>query len=121
VVREFLAARLNHPKKRVQQAAIAALGTLGDAKAIAVLEKFTSAPKESPERTAAEKAITSLRDTRKPGAELGTLRNEVLTLQRENRELRREFEEFKKKIEAATPKPGETKSGKTSTPVKTKK
>jgi len=112
-VREFLVARVNHPRKRVQLATIAALGTLGDPKALAVLEKVASAPKDSPERAAADKAMASLRDTRKPGAEVGTLRNEVLTLQRENRELRREFDEFKKKMEATGTRPADPKAVKT--------
>jgi aminopeptidase N len=104
-VREFLVGFVNSPKRRVQLAAIAALGTLGDAKAIAVLEKFTNAPKESPERTAAEKSLVSLRDTKKPSAELGNLRSELLSLQRENRDLRKELDDVKKKLDALGSKP----------------
>jgi aminopeptidase N len=104
-VREFLLGRLNSPKKRVQLAAINALGTLGDAKAIGPLEKLGTAPKESAERTAAERAIASLRDTKKPSAEVGTIRTELLNLQKENRELRLEFDELKKKLEALSAKP----------------
>ncbi len=107
-VREFVAAHLDSKKPRVKLAAIAALGTLSDPKAIAVLETFTGAAKESPERTAAEKSLTSLRDAKKPSAEVGSLRNEVMTLQRENRELRKEFDDLKKKVEAAMPKPAGT-------------
>ena len=99
--REFLLGQVNSPKKRVQLAALAALGLLGDAAAIAPLETFTSAPKESAERLAAEKSIASLREARKPSVEMGAMRNEVLGLQKENRELRREFDEMKKKLEAA--------------------
>jgi aminopeptidase N len=111
-VREFLVARLNHKKKSVQVAVINALGTLGDPKAIAVLETFTSAPKESRERTAAEKVVADLRAAKKPSAEMGTLRTEVLALQKENRELRKEFDDLKKKVEAALPKPSTTKTNK---------
>ena len=119
-VRELLLAHINSRKKRVQLAAIAALGTLGDTKAIAALETLTGAPKESRERAAAEKALTALRDTRKPSAELGSLRNEVLTLQRENKELRREFEELKKKLDATTAKPelSKSKAGSSTKPAK---
>ena len=51
-------------------------------------------------RIAAEKAIASLRDARKPFLELGTLRNEVLDLQKENRQLRKDFDDLKKKLDA---------------------
>ena len=93
-------------RERVQLAALNSLGTLGDVKAMAVLEKFASASKESPQRSAAEKALTSLRDSRKSSVELGNLRNEVLSLQKENRDLRKEFDDLKKRIEAALPEAG---------------
>lgn len=99
-VREFLVGYVNSPKRRVQLAAITALGTLGDTKAMAVLEKLVNGPKENPERAAAERSLTNLRDIRKPSAELGGLRSEVLTLQRENRDLRKDLDELKKKLEA---------------------
>jgi len=111
-VRGFLVARLNHRKKSVQLAVINALGTLGDPKAITVLETFTTAPKESRERTAAEKVVADLRAMKKPSAEMGTLRTEVLALQKENRELRKEFDDLKKKLDAALPKPSTTKTNK---------
>jgi aminopeptidase N len=99
--REFLVDRVNSPKQRVQRAALAGLGTLGDPKAIGVLEKFASLPKENPERDIADKSLAALRDAKKPGAELGSLRSDLLKLQRENQELRKEFDELKKKLEAA--------------------
>jgi aminopeptidase N len=103
VVREFLLSHANSLKKRVQSSAIAALGVLGDGKAIAALEKFASAPRESSERAAADKALAALRDSRKPSADLGAIRSEVTTLQRENRDLRREFDELKKKLDVLAP------------------
>ena len=115
--REFVATYVNSPKKRLQLAAIAALGTLGDPQAIALLEKFTGALKDSPERTAAEKALASLRDSRKPSAEFGSLRGEVLTLQKENRDLRKEMDALKKKVDAASTLPATPKE----TPTKTNK
>ena len=116
-VREFVAAHVNSPKKRLQLAAIASLGTLGDPQAIALLQKFTSALKDSPERTAAEKALASLRDSRKPSAEFGSLRGEVLTLQKENRDLRKELDALKKKVDAVSVVPAAPKE----TPTKTNK
>jgi hypothetical protein len=85
----------------VQRSALAGLGTLGDSKAIGVLETFASLPKENPERDIAEKSLAALRDAKKPGVEIGSLRGDLLKLQRENQELRKEFDELKKKLEAA--------------------
>ena len=71
---------------------------------------------QSPERTAAEKALTALRENRPASAELGTLRTEVLNLQKENRDLRKDLDELKKKLEAAinlqTPPKGKSDSKK---------
>jgi aminopeptidase N len=104
-VREFLTGRVRHMKERVRQAAIAALGTLQDPKAVAVLETFSSAAKDSPERQAAEKAITSIREAQKTSVDLKTLRNEVLDLQKSNRNLKKDLDELKKKVEAGESKP----------------
>jgi len=116
-VREFLVSHINSQKQRVQLSAINALGTLGDPKAMVVLEKFTAGAKENPERVAAEKSLASLRDARKPFIELATLRNEVLDLQRENRQLRKDFDELKKKLEAALGSPS-SKPNKSTAPSK---
>ena len=111
-VREFLLSHVNSPKKRVQTSAIIALGTLGDGKAIAALEKFATGPKESSERAAADKALAALRDVKKPSADLRAIRGEVMTLQRENRDLRREFDDLKKKLDVLAPQANsKTKSG----------
>ena len=112
-VREFLMGYLNHQKRNIHLAAINALGALGDPKAIAVLEKFaTSSTKESPERTAAERAVADLRAGRKPVDDFKNLRDEVLELQKQNRELRKELDDLKKQVEVAGRKPAEGKSKK---------
>jgi aminopeptidase N len=99
-VREFLISNVNHKKQRVQLAVLAALGTLNDPKAISVVEPFAASTVESPERSAAEKALKALRENRPASAELGTVRTEVLNLQKENRELRKELDDLKKKLDA---------------------
>ncbi len=91
-------------------AALAALGTLEDPRAIPVLEKFTSAAKESPERQAAEKALETLRAAKKPADDLRDLRNEVLELQKKDREMHKELEELKKKLGASVAKPDASKA-----------
>ena len=107
-VREFLAGNLSHRKRTIQLAAINALATLGDPKAIAALEKSATAARESPERSAAEKALADLRAARKPVDDFKNLRQEVLDLQKANRDLRKELDDLKKKVDAARSKPGET-------------
>jgi aminopeptidase N len=111
-VREFLLGQVQHRTRRVQLAAIRALGNLGDPKALAVLETFVAAPKESPEREAADRALAALRAVKKPNDEWRDLRNEVLDLKKANREMRNELEQLKKKVEAGVAKestPSESK------------
>ena len=100
-IREYIAPFTRSKKRTVRLAAISALGTLEDAKAIPSLETFAGAGKESPERSAAERAISSLRAVKKPGEDLRDLRSEVLELQKQNRDLRKEVDDLKKKVEAA--------------------
>jgi aminopeptidase N len=102
-VREFLARHTNHPKPGVKRAALAALGTLGDPKAIAVVETFTRGARDNPERQAAEAALGKLRAARRPTDDLRALRDEVLGFQKETGELRRELETLRKQLEALTP------------------
>ncbi len=99
-VREFLIGHLNDKKQSVKRTAISALGTLGDPQAIAVLETFASASKESPERAAAERAVSDLRTDRKPVDDFKELRSEVMDLQKANRALRKDLDDLKKKTEA---------------------
>ena len=98
--REFLVAHVNDQREAVQRAALEALGTLGDPKALAVLTTFADQTQDGPQHDAAQQAITALRADRKPVDEFKTLRGEVLDLQQANRSLRKDFDEFKKKSEA---------------------
>jgi aminopeptidase N len=104
-VREFLTGYVNHKKRTVRVASITALGTLGDSKAITVLETFARAGKETRERAAAEKAVADLRAGRKPVDDFKNLRGEVLDLQKQNRELKKQVETIEKKLETLTTKP----------------
>ncbi len=103
MAREFIAGFVNDPRQNVQIAALNALGTLRDDRALPVLERFTAAPKNSPVRTAAERSVDAIRSGRKAPAEVGDLRKEVFELQKQNRDLRREFDAMKKKLDAGTP------------------
>ena len=119
-VREFLVRQVNHKKRGVQLASMRALGTLGDPKAIAVLQTFATASKESQERGAAERAVTELRTGRKPVDDYKNLRQEVLDLQKANRDLRKEMDDLKKKVEAAPAAPAKEGPGKKSKETKDK-
>jgi len=111
-VREFLIRYLDHKKRSIQRASLTALGTLGDPEAIAVLNKFATAAKDSPERSAAERAVTELRAGRKPVDDFKNLRQEVLDLEKANRDLRKELDDLKKKIDASRPPPPEPQTKK---------
>ncbi len=99
-IRDFLTGHVNSPKERVRLAAITALGTLEDPRAIAALETFTTLAADRPEKTGADKAIEKLRTARKPTDDLKGLRTEVLELQKSNRELKKDLDALKKKLEA---------------------
>jgi HEAT repeat protein len=103
-VREFLVGYVNHRKQTIQLAAIRALQTLGDPKAIAVLEKFATAAKDSPQRAAADRALTDLRAGRKPVDDFKNLRTEVVDLQKQNRDLKKQVDALEKKLDALTTK-----------------
>ncbi len=96
-VREFITGYVNSPKRSLQLASINALGTLGDPKAIGVLETFATASKDSPENAAATRAIADLRAGRKPADEFKGLRQEVLALQKTTRDLRKQLDELESK------------------------
>ncbi|HVY72359.1 MAG TPA: HEAT repeat domain-containing protein, partial [Verrucomicrobiae bacterium] len=99
--REFLLRYVDHPRESTARAAIAALGTLGDPKALPVIEKFAASDKDNPLHTAAVNARTALRAARKPVDDFKNLRDEVLELQKKDRELRHELDDLKKQVEAA--------------------
>ncbi len=109
-VRDFLLGYVNHKKLTVQLASINALGALGDPAAIAMLEKFSTSAKESPQRAAAERAVAELRAGRKPVDDFKNLRQEMLDLQKTSRDLRKELDDLKKKVETKKVVPGESKS-----------
>ena len=106
---EFILPYIESKKPRVQLAAIGALATLGDPRAVAALAKFTTGSKDARETKAAERAVGELRAGRKPTAELGPMREEMSNLQRENRDLRKEMDDLKKKFDAIASAPAADK------------
>jgi aminopeptidase N len=99
-VREFLLAYVNHPMTTIRTSAIGALGTLGDPKAISVLEAFSSS-NEEPISRAAEQAIGKLRES-KPIAprELIELRKELATMKKESEKLEKQLKGIEEQLKA---------------------
>lgn len=99
-VRDLILGKVNHPYRNIQLAAIRALGTLKDPKAIPALETFTGGGPESPVYRAASESLKTIRESKPQSAEVGTLRNEVMELQKQGRELQEKFDELKKQLDA---------------------
>ncbi|MEX2215563.1 MAG: M1 family aminopeptidase [Phycisphaeraceae bacterium] len=104
-VRTFIAGYVNSPMRNIQTRAIRALGTLRDAKAIAIVESFSGDSENDPIAKAAEEALKVLRDEKPAPVEVKDLRGEVDRLRKDNDALRKDVDELKKKIDAL----GETK------------
>ncbi len=108
--RRFITDFVNDPRDRVRETAIAALGTLGDRKAIPLLETFTVAKEESAVRKKAKKAIDKIRQEEGTSAQLKELRDTVLDLQKTVEGLNDQVGQLKKQFRAKQQKDGESKS-----------
>ena len=100
-VRKFLIGYVNHPKKTVQSGAIRALGTLGDPKAIAVVETFSGDdPSDRTQRTAKD-ALRALREKKLlVPDEVVRLRETVDKLNKETEKLRNDLDDMKNRLDA---------------------
>ncbi len=92
-VREFLVGCVNCRRPAVRRGALSALGTLGDPKAIPVVETFCGNDRHDPLQRQAQEAMDRLRE-RKP-----LVPEEVVELRRTVDELRKEVETLKGQIE----------------------
>ena len=95
----LLTRELNSPKSAVRTAAVKAMGTLGDPRALALLQPLVAVrkPFADPVREAAEKSITSLQSRLSGSVELKNLWERVQELQRKTEELQREMDKNKAK------------------------
>ncbi len=100
VIREFLISAAEDNSPRVRRAAISALGTLGDEKAITYLETHAGAKAEEQLANAAKQAISQLRSKNTLDGELRGLRRDFTDLKRENSQLRKELDSLKKTVKA---------------------
>jgi aminopeptidase N len=100
-VREFILGYVNHPDRSVRAGAISALGTLGDPKAMAVIQTFArDQPRDNVER-AAKDALAELQQQKKlVPAEVIELRKVVDDLKKDTKKLTDELDEIKKRLDA---------------------
>ena len=100
-VREFLAGYVNHPNRFIAGGAIGALGTLGDPKAIPIVETFVGAePRDWLERRA-QRALEELRKEKQlVPEEIVELRKLVDELKDETKKLKDDLEDLKKRRDA---------------------
>jgi HEAT repeat protein len=103
-IRDFLLEQTSSLKRSVRVSAMNALGVLGDAQAIAPLEKLALSSTQDPtEAGPARRALEALRAGRKTGDEVQSIRTEMLDLKRQNSELEKQLKEITKKLDAVKP------------------
>ena len=100
-VRSFLAGNVNHRNELIQAGAIRALGTLGDPKAIPVVETFSSDDPDDYIGHSAKNALKKLRERKEiVSDEIVYLRESVDALKKETEKLKNDFEDIKKQLGA---------------------
>lgn len=103
-IRNLLAGYLDSPRQSLRLSAINALGELEEHSAIAMLDPFARASRETPEKEAAQRAIARLRSAGKPADNLKDLRDEVIELQKSQRDLKKDLDALKKQLDRKTEK-----------------
>ncbi|MHC4707157.1 MAG: M1 family aminopeptidase, partial [Planctomycetota bacterium] len=97
----FLAGYVNHKKERIAAGAIQALGELGDAMAIGVVETFSGDDEGDHIQRTAKKALKKLREEKElVPDEISELREVVDELRKESQKLKDELEDLKRRLEA---------------------
>ena len=100
-VRKFLTGYVNHPNSSIQSGAIRALGTLGDPKAIAVIETFSGDDPYDRTQRAARDALRAVREKKQlVPDEIVRLRETVDKLNKETEKLRDELDDIKSRLDA---------------------
>ncbi len=109
-VREFLSDYVNHPKEWIQMGAIGALGTLGDPKAIPIVETFVVDEPKGRAQRYAKRALEQLQQKKQlVPEEIIQLRRTLDDVRKETDKLKDDLEDIKKRLEA---KEKEAKEGK---------
>jgi aminopeptidase N len=100
-VRKFLAGYVNHPRKRIQTGAIQALGTLGDPRAIPIVDTFSGDDADDRLQRSAKNALKALREKKQlVPEEIIQLRETVDKIRKENEKLRNDVDDIKKRLDA---------------------
>ena len=108
-VRNFLASYVNHPKDRIQAGAIGALGTLGDPKAIPIVETFSNGEPDDYIERSAERALKQLQQQKQlVPDEIVRLRETVEKFRKETDKIKNDLDDIKKRLDAKE-KPAEKK------------
>jgi aminopeptidase N len=99
-VREFLLQWVNDQRSGIQAAALRGLGNLGDEKAMAAVQAFTT-DTDTRIATAAKEALRELSE-KKPAApeEVVALRKDLADLQESNKKLTEQLDELRKQVES---------------------
>lgn len=100
-MRKFFLGYVNHQKDGVRAGAIGALGTLGDPKAMPIVETFSRDDPADRIQRATKDALKKLQE-QKPlvPAEIIRLREAVEKLQEETEKLKNNLEDLKKRLDA---------------------
>ncbi len=107
-IRTFLTGYVNHPKNNIQAGAIRALGTLGDPKAIPVVQTFAGDDPSERVQRAAKDALRELREKKQiVPDEIVRLREIVDKLGKETEKLRNDLEDLKNRLEAKEQAPND--------------
>lgn len=121
--REFITNFVNSKNPRIQQGAIQALGTLGDAKSLALIETFTSNDPQLAIQRTANQARDRLNTQQRAFApsEVTELARSVEQLKTDSQRLQQEFEDLKKQLSASgqSRRPRRTEPNDVNTPSQT--
>lgn len=97
--RLFIQEFLTHKKESVISGAIRALGTLGDSRAIAILESFSTVDKDEGPAKAAREAISKIQKNATESPQLELLRKQVQSYEAEVESLNKQVDQLKSQWE----------------------
>jgi aminopeptidase N len=108
-VRDFIAGYVNHPRQVIRRGAIGALGTLGDPRAIPIIETFCGQEPYDQIQRSAKEAMDKLQE-KKPlvPEEVIELRKAVDDLKKETEKLKKDLDDVKKQGAAKAENPPAT-------------
>jgi len=109
-IREFVTGYVNHENRRIRAGAIGALGTLGDPKAIPIVQAFDGDKSYDRVQRSAKSALRRLQERKQfVPREIVELRELVDELKKDNEKLRGQFEEMNERLDAREEASGEGK------------